>query len=76
MVNLATALLIWSIFNIFFGALIFGIPAFIFSHMHYKDHSKHFKRAIFFNILSTLIGIGITIYLIIYIVNYAQIIKY
>jgi hypothetical protein len=73
--KLSFFLIVWSIFNIIMGALIFAIPALIYSKNYRKGALESRNKAIVFNVVSTIVGIAAWIYIIIYLIEYSNTIR-
>ena len=70
MEKISVLLMVWAIFNILFGSIICGIPALIYSNLDRKGQHEFRNKAIIFNLISTIIGLTVWIYIIIYITRY------
>ena len=73
--KLSFFLIVWSIFNIIMGALLFAIPALIYSKYYRKGELESRTKAIVFNVVSTIVGIAAWIYIIIYLIEYSKTIR-
>ena len=73
--KLSLFLIVWSTFNMIMGALLFAIPALIYSILFRKGQHEFRIKAIVFNAVSTVVGLAAWIYIIIYIIEYYKRIK-
>jgi hypothetical protein len=70
MEKISALLMVWAIFNILFGSIFCGIPALIYSNLHRKGKHEFRNKAIIWNLISTIFGIIVLIYIIIYFTSY------
>jgi len=66
MEKLSALLMVWAIFNILFGSIACGIPALMYSNLYRKGQHEFRLQAIIWNLISTIFGIIVLIYIIIY----------
>ena len=62
---MSVILIIWSVVNILFGSILFGIPSLTYSILVRKGQQEHRNKAIIFNVISSIIGIAGWVYIII-----------
>jgi hypothetical protein len=69
----AVLLIIWSVINILIFSYLFAIPGLVFAIKYKQQGKKEFRtKAIIFNVVSTIIGIGVWISIILYIILYLR----